>query len=364
MFAWSQFAGGADGPRVARGRRVELLVAVESRAPRTCASPVVEVREEGRVEALQPHVRVARVEPALVLQELRRGAVVDAVEGERGGAAAGDRAAACPTISVSGGLVSRPLKVWIGRRRVDVAGAVDRAHLEVVEALLEQLGLPAALAGHEQQLGLDRARTGATSSGASVEVVLDQPALVGQLDRRSRRRGRRVAGEVEGDGLQAVLDRAARYSVSGGIVVGRAARAVVLDGAGVAAAVLRAGDAALVGVRARARAPQSTARLSLRGRVGQRRAAVVGDRVQLAGWRCRGRDVAAGAGMQPGARCRGCRRAEVSIASQLPPCEAAADDRVAQRQRVRLRRDRSARSRTRRSRCRRRTGPSCARSSC
>ena len=82
------------------------------------------------------------------------------------------------TMSVSGGFVSMPLNVNCGGRRILAAGTVDRAHLERVQALLQQRQsaspLDARLEDQHRVDGLERAR----GSGASVRLVLDQPALV------------------------------------------------------------------------------------------------------------------------------------------------------------------------------------------
>ena len=202
MFAWSQFSGTPTVQRVPGGRRVELLGAVErAHLERVLAGR--EVGEHRRVEALQPHLGIAAVEPALVLQERRRRAVVDAGEGEGGRAAGGQQRRLLDDERVRR-IQVRALEHVRGGRRVDAAVAVDRAHLERVEAFLEQLGLPARVAGLEQVHRVDRLER-ALRLGRLGQVVLDQAALVDQL---VRRRGVVGAREVEGARLEAVLDRA------------------------------------------------------------------------------------------------------------------------------------------------------------
>ena len=162
------------------------------------------------------------------------------------------------------------------RGRVDVPRAVDRAHLEREEAFLHQRHRPRALAGGPLLLERDgiprRDRLGRLG-----QLDLEQPAL--ELEVLVRRLVV-AALEPERHRLLGVLDRPAHVLAVRrlGVVVRRVAD--VLERARVAPAVLRALAAALVRLGARHDAVvdgEALAEYAVR----ERRAAVVGDRVEL-----------------------------------------------------------------------------------
>ena len=228
------------------------------------------------VEALQPHVRVARVQPALVLEELRRRLVVDAREGEGRRAVRARVGRHLGDDRVRRRLV-RAREVVDGRRLLDVARAVDRAHLEGEEALLHRA---APTTG-------SRRRPTAPRAGSDPRARWARAASVSSIS-RSRHSNWRSSTDVLSSlpvNVNAVvssrvLERPAQVLALRRLVVGVRRVADVLERADVALAVLRALDAALVGLRTRRDALVDREALAKHA-VRERRAAVVGDRVEL-----------------------------------------------------------------------------------
>ena len=153
-------------------------------------------------------------------------------ERERRGAAVASRSGGLSAMIVSGGLVSVPLKVW--------TPASGRCCRRGRSARTSNVYRPSSTSGRcqplwhddEQQLGVDR--------------LPRAPRARAPRSGRARRAGTRSAssdsrrhvvgaGEVEGHGLQAVLDRAGEVLGVGRRHVGRVDRAVVLERARVAA---------------------------------------------------------------------------------------------------------------------------------
>ena len=215
--AVSLLSGRADGPGPLRRRRVDVLGDVV-RAHLERVRAAREIAVDRRVEALHPHVRVTRVQAALVLEELRRRLVVDRGEREGRGAVRADERRLLGEL-VSGGDSSMPEK-WckLGSRNgvlLDVAGAVDRPDREGEEALLHQRHRVRARAPGPPLLdrhGLPRR----DRLGRLGELDLEQAALVLEVFGR----GLVVRpGELEGRGLGRVLDRAAQVLALGRLVV-------------------------------------------------------------------------------------------------------------------------------------------------
>ena len=174
------------------------------------------------------------------------------------------------TMIVCGGLVSAPSKWWIA----GVGSTLPARSIARTSKLKRPSSMSGTCHGLEQPTHCCSGGIGshgAIGSGASVELELEQAAL--ELERPCRRRSW-LSVPVN---VKAIVSRVSwigpvRYSVSGGTSSSGGGGPDELEGAGVALAVLRPRDAALVGLGAGAdagvdgEAPAAEARGSASGR--------------------------------------------------------------------------------------------------